>query len=119
MKSLTLSPALREEDVLISKAAGPKLTYSQAVYSYFVAGIGQSCQVATCSIEDFMAFIQDCALTTKNPKVSEKALAGLDYAELLDRWYALDTLKIYGATVPLFPSIEDAEQRLQQELNRS
>ena|ERR1700686_2296195 len=115
MKSLTLPPALREEDFLISKASAPKLTYSQAVYSYFVADPSQICQVAECSIEQFSVFIQVCILTAKNPKVCEKALLGLDYAELLDRWYALDTLKTYNATVLLYLSIEEAEQGLQQE----
>lgn len=115
MKASTLSPALREEDVLISKSAAPKLTYRQAVDAYFVVGPGQICQVATCSIEQFVVFVERCILLAKHPKVCEKALAGLDYAELLDRWYALDTLRVYGATVPLYPSIEEAEQGLQQE----
>ena len=57
-----------------------------------------------------MTFIEECVLTAKNPKALEKSLGGLNYAELLDRWYALDTLKIYGATVPLYLSIEEAEQ---------
>jgi hypothetical protein len=114
----TLSPALREEDALISKSASPKLTYRQAVDSYFVAGPGQICQVAECSIEQFTAFVQECMATAKNSKICAGALTDLDYGELVDLWYALDTLRVYGATVLLFPSIEEAEQGIQERLSR-
>jgi hypothetical protein len=118
MKVSTLPPALQsisEEDAFISKSASPKLTYRQAIDGYFIAGPGEICQVARCSIEQFTAFVAGCVFTAKNPKVCEKALADLDYVELLSRWYALDTLKIYGAIVPLYPSVESAEQGIQQE----
>lgn len=115
MKTATLPPALREEDALISKSAAPKLTYREAIDSYFVAGPGQICQVVTCSIESFTAFVEGCILTAKNPKSCASALAGLDYTEPLSRWYALDTLRVYGATVPLFFSMREAEAAIQQE----
>ncbi len=113
MRTAALPPGLRDEDALICKSASPKLTYRQAVDAFFVAGPDRICQVAECAVEQFTAFVQECVLTAKNPKVCGKALLGLNYAELLSRWYCLDTLKIYGATVPLFPSIEEAEQGVQ------
>jgi hypothetical protein len=113
MKTSTLPPALQlisEEDVLVSKSAAPKLTYRQAVDAFFVAGPDQLFQVSEATIEQFTVFVQECMATVKNSKVCEKALLGLNYAELLDRWYALDTLRVYGATVPLYASIEAAKQ---------
>src|SRR6266567_5322092 len=114
MKTPTMSPALEiteEKALTLSKSASPKLTYHQAVNSYFVAGPGQIYRVAECSIEQFTAFVASCVTAVKNPKVvSAGSLVGLDYSELLDRWYALDTLRVYGATVPLYSSIKEAER---------
>ncbi len=112
MKITALPPALeaiREEDALVSKSASPKLTYRQAVNSYFIAGPGQIYRVAECSIEQFTALVAGCVITAKNPKVCAGALVGLDYSELLSRWYALDTLRVYGAKIRLYPSTEGAE----------
>src|ERR1051326_7783756 len=106
MKTSTLPPALqslREEGMLLSKSAAPKLSYRQAVDAFFVVDPGQVCQVAECSIEEFKAFVIRCIATAKNPKYLERALVGLDYNEKLGRWYALDSMSVYGATVPLYP----------------
>ena len=112
MKTPTMSPALEiteEKALTLSKSASPKLTYHQAVNSYFVAGPGQIYRVAECSIEQFTALVAGCVITAKNPKVCAGALVGLDYSELLSRWYALDTLRVYGAKIRLYPSTEGAE----------
>ena len=112
MKTATIPPALKtseEKGLTLSRSAAPALTYHQALSSYFIGEPGQIYRVAECQIEQFTAFLKGCVATVKNPKVCAGALVGLDYKELLDRWYALDALRVYGATVQLFASIVEAE----------
>lgn len=106
MKKLLENQIHDEPDVVRSpKSSLPKLSYKQAMQSWFIAG-GKIYQVSSCNAFVFQDFVDECAATVKKPLCG--ALKGLRYREPIDRWYALDTLLCHGATIPLFATKEQA-----------
>src|SRR6266702_1384976 len=85
----------------LSKSALPRLTYNQALDLVVTLPDGAIRTVRACSPAEMCAMVQTCVLTAKNTKSCVTAIAGLDYREMLDRWYCLLELQIHGCTLPL------------------
>lgn len=93
------------------KSNMPRLSYKKAMSSYFLAGDGAIHQVSSCTVNEFKAFVEACAQTCKK----QPTLKGLDYRELLARFFVLNELAIHGATVHLFSSEADARRVILEE----
>jgi hypothetical protein len=99
----------------VHKTSMPKLSYSQAMKSYFVASDGAIHQVETCPAHFIEELINDAMQTAKNPQSCVSSLAGLDYRESISRWFALLELLRQRAIVPLFKCRQEAEKALSKQ----
>lgn len=107
-------------EVQSSKAHLPKLSYRQAIQSYFLAKDAAIHQVGRCSPHVIQDLVEACIPTAKNPKSCAGDLKGLDFRDLIDRWYGLCVLKTHKATIPLYASKAEAEAaRAAQQKERS
>ncbi len=88
----------------------PSLPYHKAMALYAVTGGGQIFTVEECPAEAFAALVEAGIPTARNPEIAGEKLAGLDYRQMIDRWYAINLLRESGATIPLFATLTEATQ---------
>ncbi|SRR6266568_2528600 len=100
MKAIALDH-IDESAGRLSKSGLPKLTYSEALDLVVTLPGGAVRTVRSLHACEMRAMVEACVLTAKNPKSCATAVVGLDYREMLDRWYAILELQLYGCTLPL------------------
>ena len=100
MKSATLTNINNEQEGHTSKSSLPSLSYTRALDLVIILPGGAIRTVRSCSVEEMRALVQSC-VATATKKGCAAAVAGLDYREMLDRWYAILELREHGCTLPI------------------
>lgn len=111
-----LLKALVEVDTTpTEKRTVPALSLDDMGRAWYITAGGCARPISdTGHIEEFTAMV-NLSIRRLKPKIRASlilARVGLDYSELLDRWYILDELAAVKATFPLFRTQEEAKKEL-------
>lgn len=85
----------------ISKSNLPKLTYNQALDLVVTLSGGAIRTIRSLHTSEMKDLVESCAATAKSPKACADAVAGLDYNEMIDRWFAVLELHLHGVMLPI------------------
>ena len=98
-QNTAIEPATQDK---LTKANLPKISYKKALELYFLAKQGGITTIKNASVGDMAHLVEQAlkTLTDEPLRCCKRDLAGLDYTQLLDRWFALTTLFEAGAWIP-------------------
>lgn len=93
--------------------SGPSLAFHRAESAWYCALDGSILPVKDEEhVDQFTRFVTQAATTASKPAEALVDLIGLDYTNIVDRWYALDTLAHYKSRCTLYSSRASAIEHL-------
>jgi len=96
----------------MDKSGQPRISYHEALCSWFRLPDGRVAQVRACTGAQFSQFVQTCYKDGSRHVRNEidELLAG--NVDSFTRWYILDSLRTAGIHVPLFATENAATERI-------